>query len=186
MKQEKSSTVGYAIFAWALVTTIIMILAYREVWQRGAQIKRLDAQVETLRADKAELAGELQDLQGEGEYFKKYSFQLVMGLLIKKARQYEIPINTALALLQIESGFNPFAVSSTGDFGFFQMNEKAHKFDKQKIFDPEINIDMGLAYLQKCYKQAGSWSMALSVYNAGKNYEQSDHPRKFSESIFIK
>jgi soluble lytic murein transglycosylase-like protein len=97
-----------------------------------------------------------------------------------------VPINTALALAQIESAWNPFAISSTGDYGLYQINEKAHKFDKQKIFEPEYCIDLGLRYLQKCYNESGSWSMAVALYNAGHNYALSEHPRKLSESIFLK
>jgi hypothetical protein len=169
-----------------ILLAAVLVISWTTIWQRQDQIKALEAQVETLEADKAEIAGDLGDMQGENSYFKMYSFQVVMGVLIKKARQHQIPINVALALAQIESAFNPFAISSTGDWGLLQINEWSHKFDKQKIFESEINIEMGLAYLQKCYKQAGSWSMALALYNAGKNYERSDHPRKFSESIFMK
>jgi soluble lytic murein transglycosylase-like protein len=170
----------------AVILAIVLVLAWSTVWQRNVEIRELEAQLETAQADAAELNGDMEDMKLQGEYFRVYSFQVVMGTLIKKARQYKVPINTALALAQIESAWNPFAISSTGDYGLYQLNEKAQKFDKKKIFIPEYNIDLGLRYLQKCYNEAGSWSMAVALYNAGKNYEISEHPRKLSESIFMR
>jgi soluble lytic murein transglycosylase-like protein len=168
-----SILVGMLAFAWVTL------------WQRQAEIRRLEVELADARADVAELRGDIEDMALEGQYFKDYSFQIVMGTLIKKARQYRVPIDVALALCQIESAWNPFAISSTGDYGFYQLNEKAQKFDKRKIFEPEYNIDLGLRYLQKCYNDAGSWSMAVALYNAGSHYKISNHPRKLQESIFI-
>lgn len=172
---------------WLLLASALIIigLAYPRIWKQGATIRGLEAKLGEKEADLAEALGDIADMRGENNYFKMYSFQIVMGVLIKKARQYQIPINVALALAQIESAFNPFAISSTGDWGLLQINEWSHKFDKQKIFEPEYNINLGLAYLRKCHDQAGSWAMALALYNAGKNYERSEHPRKLAESKFM-
>lgn len=167
------------------VSVAISGLAWRENWKLKSEKQKLQTENYTLRADKAELIGDIEDMKLRGEYFEKYSFQVVMGTLIKKSKQHHVPINVALALMQIESGFNPFAISSTGDYGLLQPNEYVWKFDKRKIFEPEINIEIGLKYLSKCYKRAGTWSMALALYNAGHRYAISEHPRKFSESIFM-
>jgi len=168
-----------------LVAIIVILFVWPEIWKRGELIREAATAIEELQADKAELAGDLQDLR-QDRYYQKYSFQFVMNILIAKTKQYGIPINVALALLQIESSFNAQAISATGDYGYFQINEKSWKFDKARIFEPEYNIDLGLKILQGHYKQAGSWAMALALYNAGKNYERSEHPKKLSESIFMR
>jgi soluble lytic murein transglycosylase-like protein len=125
-------------------------------------------------------------LEDDSRQARANSFPHVMHILMAKSRQLEIPINVSLALMQIESNFNPRAISSTGDHGLLQINEKYWKFDKAKIYDPETNIDLGLKILKQCYLEAGSWPMAMAVYNAGKNREQSEHPRKLEESMFVK
>jgi len=176
----------YNTIFWIGFLSVILCISWVTIWGNESEIRKLEVELADARADVAELKGDIEDMALEGKYFKDYSFQIVMGTLIKKARQYHVPIDVALALMQIESAWNPFAISSTGDYGFYQLNEKAQKFDKRKIFEPEYNIDLGLRYLQKCYNDAGSWSMAVALYNAGKNYEISEHPRKLSESIFIR
>ncbi len=169
----------------AVVLAIVLVLAWMDIWRGAKEIRSLTAQLQTAQADAAEYKGDYDDLKMETEYFRQYSFQIVMGVLIKQARKYKVPVTVALALCQIESNWNPFAISSTGDYGLYQINEYFWKFDKQKIFTPEVNISMGLRILGDCYRRAGSWPLACALYNAGRHYEISDHPRKLQESIFI-
>jgi hypothetical protein len=176
------------VFSWLIlaVVTSILLICWAALWHQGGIIRDMEAEITGLRGDVAEAMGDVDDAQLELEYFRKYSFEVVMEILIKKASEHNVPINVALALMHIESYFNPFAISSTGDWGLYQINEYVWKFDKRKILDPEFNIDFGLRYLRKCRDHAGSWSMGLALYNAGKYFNKSEHPRKFSESIFMK
>ena len=129
-------------------------------------------------------------LAQENAHLMAYSFHHVMSILIYEAGKLEIPINVASALIQIESDFDPDAISETGDHGLFQINlatwQKVLNIDPTKIYKPENNIKIGLKILRKCYERAGSWSMALALYNAGKNYRKSGHPAKFQKSGFMK
>lgn len=126
----------------------------------------------------------------ENAHLMAYSFHFVMGRLVYEAGKREIPINVTMALIQIESAFYPRAVSITDDHGLFQINlktwQKALNIDLTRIYEPEYNIELGLTILQGYYKKAGSWSMALAMYNAGKRYEISGHPMKFKKSGFMK
>ena len=116
------------------------------------------------------------------------SFQFVMNTLIIKCREKKIPINVALALIAIESRFDSNAISPTNDHGLFQINipswEKELKINKNRIYEPEYNIELGLTILQRYYNEAGTWPMAMAMFNMGKNYAQSKHPEKFATSIF--
>jgi len=126
----------------------------------------------------------------ENAHLMAYSFHFVMGRLVYETGKREIPINVAMSLIQIESSFYPDAISETGDHGLFQINlktwQKALNIDLTRIYEPEYNIAIGLTILQGYYKKAGSWSMALALYNAGKNYKESGHPAKFKKSGFMK
>jgi soluble lytic murein transglycosylase-like protein len=127
-------------------------------------------------------------LANQNDYFRAYSFFYVMNTLVEKSVEKKIPINIVLALIQIESNFNPDIISTTGDHGLFQFNmetwEKELKIDKQKAYEPEYNIEIGLTILQRFYKAAGTWPMALAMYNAGMNPQISKHPEKLQRSIF--
>ena len=124
----------------------------------------------------------------EHEYMRKYSFHYVMKTLIAKCNEHNIPINVALSLIYIESNFDPFAISSTGDHGLFQFNlktwERKLSIDKSRMYEPEYNIDIAMSILSDCYKRAGNWPLALAIYNAGNNHANSKHPEKFESNIF--
>lgn len=76
--------------------------------------------------------------------------------------QYNWPVDTALAIMQAESGGNPNAVSPTNDYGLMQIHDGLQTYGPQ-IFDPAFNI--AIAYNVK-YRSRGfrPWS----VYTSGK------------------
>lgn len=75
-----------------------------------------------------------------------------------------VPLCDALGLIEVESGFNPDAVSSEGCFGLMQLNPKYFPGD----LTPSDNIRAGVAYLGELLeKYNGDTAAALCAYNAG-------------------
>jgi soluble lytic murein transglycosylase-like protein len=72
------------------------------------------------------------------------------------------------SMIQVESGYNPYAVSPKGAEGLMQlMPSTARMLGVANSFDPQQNIEAGvryLKYLQSVYKDD---RMALAAYNAG-------------------
>ena len=80
-----------------------------------------------------------------------------------------------LAIMAIESGFNPFAQSSVGAQGLMQVMTKVHhdKYEnfggKLAAFDPVTNLRVGVKVLQECITRAGSIEGGLKFYVGAAN-----------------
>jgi soluble lytic murein transglycosylase-like protein len=75
-----------------------------------------------------------------------------------------------LAVMAVESGFNPFAQSNVGAQGLMQVmtgihSEKYESFGgKLAAFDPVTNLRVGAKVLQECIQRAGSVQAGLKFY----------------------
>ncbi|HSV35058.1 MAG TPA: lytic transglycosylase domain-containing protein [Ramlibacter sp.] len=82
-----------------------------------------------------------------------------------------------LAIMAIESGFNPFAQSPVGAQGLMQVMTGVHsdKYDnfggKLAAFDPVTNLRVGVKVLQECIQRAGSVHAGLRFYVGAANLE---------------
>jgi hypothetical protein len=82
----------------------------------------------------------------------------------------KIPPSLVKAVIEAESGFNPFAVSPKGAKGLMQlMPSTIRNFGVKNPFDPEENISAGTGLL-KTLLQNYNWDYkkALAAYNAGE------------------
>ncbi len=80
-----------------------------------------------------------------------------------------------LAVMAIESGFNPFAQSHVGAQGLMQVMTRVHH-DKYEIFggqnaafDPVTNLRVGVQVLKDCIRKAGSLEGGLKYYVGAAN-----------------
>jgi soluble lytic murein transglycosylase-like protein len=82
-----------------------------------------------------------------------------------------------LAIMAIESGFNPFAQSTVGAQGLMQVMTGVHsdKYEnfggKLAAFDPVSNLRVGVKVLQECIQRAGSLNAGLKFYVGAANLE---------------
>nr|WP_297357607.1 lytic transglycosylase domain-containing protein [uncultured Caldimonas sp.] len=80
-----------------------------------------------------------------------------------------------LAIMAIESGFNPFAQSSVGAQGLMQVMTRVHDDKYQPFggthaaFDPVTNLRVGVKVLKECIARAGSLEGGLRFYVGAAN-----------------
>ena len=111
---------------------------------------------------------------------KKYSVaHEPVGALVAEAfdigHKVKLDPTLILAIMAIESGFNPFAQSPVGAQGLMQVMTQIHhdKYanlgGKRAAFDPMANLRVGVKVLQECISRAGSIEGGLKYYVGAAN-----------------
>ena len=111
---------------------------------------------------------------------KKYSVaHEPVGALVAEAfdigHKVKLDPTLILAIMAIESGFNPFAQSPVGAQGLMQVMTQIHHYKyanlggKRAAFDPMTNLRVGVKVLQECISRAGSIEGGLKYYVGAAN-----------------
>jgi soluble lytic murein transglycosylase-like protein len=86
------------------------------------------------------------------------------------APKYELDPQLVLAVIEVESNFNPFALSPKNAMGLMQLiPETSRRFGVRKPFDERDNVQGGMAYLRWLLAYfEGNLTYVAAAYNAGE------------------
>jgi soluble lytic murein transglycosylase-like protein len=97
--------------------------------------------------------------------------------IVAEARHHELDTALVLAVMHVESRFNAFAASPVGALGLMQImpatgKELAARYGvpwlgRQTLFDPLVNVKLGVAYLKELSLRYDNVPTALAAYNWG-------------------
>lgn len=102
---------------------------------------------------------------------------MLVGAAYESAQAVKIDPLLILAVMAIESRFNPYAESSVGAQGLMQVMSKVHhdKFDDHgglnAALNPVANIQVGAQILKDMIRRAGSIEAGLKLYVGAGNLE---------------
>lgn len=122
-------------------------------------------------------------------FSKRYSqFSNILDIVFHKSRTYGFEPNLVLGIVQVESAFNPKAISHRGAYGLMQVNlqvwEEELAIDRKYIFDVEYNIDLGLQILKRYYDESGgNLKRALHLYNNGYKYNNMAYTDRVDSAV---
>ncbi len=98
-------------------------------------------------------------------------------LVRQYSQKFNIDPYLVMAIIKVESGFQPEAVSHKKARGLMQIMEKTGKWGADRLqitgyvnemlFDPETNIYIGCWYISMLFREFGSTDLVLAAYNGG-------------------
>lgn len=102
------------------------------------------------------------------------------------AAEYGVPAAMIRAVIGVESGWNPGAVSNKGAMGLMQlMPDTARLLQVRHPYWIYENIQEGTAYLAYLYRRfQGDWRLALAAYVAGPAAIEKQGLRYSSRDVF--
>src|SRR3569832_2366243 len=155
-------------------------------WLQARQMSAVGMQVELDAIDRATAANpqDLPKQQAAVAYWlsKKYHvapepISALVADAFETNKRVILDPTQILAVMAVESGFNPFAQSPVGAQGLMQVMTGVHKEKyenfggKLAAFDPVTNLRVGVKVLQECIQRAGSLEAGLKIYVGAANNE---------------
>lgn len=187
---------GFALLGLAVMFGVLTLTARPEIRQAGemqliswlqdrqAAINGIATEIDAIERATASNPQQLPKQQAAVAFWlsKKYSVAPEpLSALVAEAfdigTRTKIDPTLILAIVAIESGFNPFAQSNMGAQGLMQVMTKIHsdKYEgfggKLAAFDPVSNLRVGVKVLQECISRAGSVEGGLKYYVGAANLE---------------
>lgn len=185
---------GFALLGLVVVFAVITLTARPDLrqagevklisWLQARQIAVLGMEAETTAVERATATNpkDLPKQQAAVAHWLSRKYRVApepLSALVVEA--YEIGARTKLdptlilAVMAVESGFNPFAQSPVGAQGLMQVMTGIH-IDKYEsfggrlaAFDPLANLRVGVKVLQECIARGGSLEEGLRYYVGAAN-----------------
>jgi soluble lytic murein transglycosylase-like protein len=185
---------GFALVGLAVMFAAIILVARPELrqsgelhligWLQNRQLAMNGIEVQTDAIERATAANpqDLPKQQAAVAYWLSKKYRVApepISALVAEA--YEIGERTnldptlILAVMAVESGFNPFAQSPVGAQGLMQVMTRVHS-DKYEsfggtlaAFDPLTNLRVGARVLMECIERNGSIENGLRAYVGAAN-----------------
>jgi len=107
-------------------------------------------------------------------YPQKYN-----DLISTYSTEYELNPVLVASIINVESGYNPTAISNAGAVGLMQVKPSTASWimdttiTEEQLTEPELNIQIGCLYLSMMLAQFENLECALAGYNAGPNNVES-------------
>ena len=104
--------------------------------------------------------------------------------------EYGVDYEMVKAVIQTESDWNHKAVSTIGAIGLMQVlpSTARSEFDtpKQDLFDPYVNVTVGIKYLSELNQRFDDMESTLTAYSHGPTATKKYSPSYVSNNFYVK
>lgn len=157
----------------------------------GVPVEAIDTDPQAIERVTASLPHTLPAQQAKVAYWLSRKYRVApepLSVLVAEAfragHQVKLDPTLILAVMAVESRFNPFAQSPVGAQGLMQVLTRVHT-DKYEdfggelaAFDPVSNLRVGVQVLRDCIRRAGSVEGGLRLYVGAVSSDGSDYINK--------
>ncbi len=160
--------------------TLLAALGWYLAWMQGAVISLQQEVIEELRRDMGGLEERISIssyLEGNAPALPPRDRKRLASFIQRESRRHAIAWQLLVAIVKTESSFKPAAASRRGALGLMQLRpstaaEVASAIGVPyggpvELYDIEVNIRLGTAYLHMLRRRFGSLDLALQAYNIG-------------------
>lgn len=106
-----------------------------------------------------------------------FEVRSIASVIEEESAKHGLSRDLVLAVIRTESGFYNWARSPAGALGLMQIMPATGKMlarelaipwaGPRTLFDPAVNVRLGISYLAHLHERYGSWGPALAAYNWG-------------------
>lgn len=149
----------------------------RILQEQKRQVEVLSIKLEQLQRIADKRAAILAIVEKRAIGIDKRDYYSIADTIMEQEKLYGISSASLLALIQVESSFRNYAISSQGAIGLMQIQPITGKFlaselgiswsGEKTLFDPCLNIRLGSYYLITLAHRFDNMKLALEAYNKG-------------------
>ncbi len=185
MKNKKYIVISVLLFLILVLSLLFSVKFYINNQKLISENQKLEKKISAVNKQLIKIQNKMQLVNFKVNSFERRfpEYSRIVDTVYTKSKKYGFNPNLILALIKVESSFNPRAISSVGAYGLMQINYSVWKntlnIDPDKIFDIDYNIEMGLKILKKYYDEShGDIKRALFLYNNGYFYKNKSYVTK--------
>ncbi|RZL67615.1 MAG: lytic transglycosylase domain-containing protein, partial [Variovorax sp.] len=187
---------GFALLGLSIVFAVVALMARPDLRQTGEEQlmswlqsrkpapEATDLEPTAIERTTAASPLDLPKQQAAVAYWLSKKYRVAaepLSVLVSEAydigKRTKLDPTLILAIMAVESSFNPFAQSHVGAQGLMQVMTRVHgdKYESAggtlTAFDPVTNMRVGVKVLQECIARAGSVEGGLRYYVGAANLE---------------
>ena len=194
--QEKRNIFGFNVWGLLFSFVVVYLLFFSEKGQKRVKTWSNLLELSDKRISDTNSIVSETDLEKEFEktrvakwISRKYrvsneAVRKIVEISLNAADKFEVDPYVVIAIIAIESSFNPLAESGAGALGLMQVMPLIHrkKFQKyggfEKSLDVKVNIYVGTEILKNFYLRYGNYQRALLAYVGVSQNSNSSYPKK--------
>ena len=153
-----------------LLTTALAVVIYMELIHSPSSVIRsryVEVEIPAIRPDFHDEAMELTRQSTLGTSKLRHLLVYTWGL----CEEYRVPYDIVKAVIHTESSWKHKAVSESGAVGLMQVKPSTSlsEFNTPgtELYDPYVNITVGVKYLAKLHGRFKDWNTTLTAYSHG-------------------